>query len=116
MREAADHLAGTHDFSSFRASGCGSKNPVRTISKIEVSELSSIDFMSFKFNAPLIKISIEADAFLRHMVRNIVGMLVEIGRGKQPVSYMKEVVSLKDRRFSGPTAPAHGLFLEEINY
>jgi tRNA pseudouridine38-40 synthase len=116
MRVAADYLTGTHDFSSFRASGCGAKDPVRTIMKIEVSELPSIDFMSFKFNVPLIKISIQANAFLRHMVRNIVGMLVEIGRGRHPASQMKEVLSLKDRCLSGPTAPANGLFLEEINY
>lgn len=116
MREAADYLAGTHDFSSFRASGCGAKNPMRTIFKIEVSELPSVDFMSFKFNVPLIKISLQANAFLRHMVRNIVGMLVEIGRGRHPASHIKEVLSLKDRSFSGPAAPANGLFLEEINY
>ncbi len=116
MREAAGCLIGTHDFSCFRASGCSSKNPVRTIFKIEIVEDSFVDFMNFKFNVPLIKISIQADAFLRHMVRNIVGTLVEIGRGKQPVSYTKEVLGLKDRRFSGPTAPAQGLFLEEIIY
>ena len=116
MKEAAECLIGTHDFSCFRASGCSSKNPVRTIFKIGILEDSFVDFMNFKFNVPLIKISIQADAFLRHMVRNIVGTLVEIGRGKQPVSYTKEVLGLKDRRFSGPTAPAQGLFLEEINY
>ena len=116
MKEAAECLIGTHDFSCFRASGCSSKNPVRTIFKIEIVEDSFVDFMNFKFNVPLIKISIQADAFLRHMVRNIVGTLVEIGRGKQPVSYTKEVLRLKDRRFSGPTAPALGLFLEEIVY
>lgn len=116
MREAVEYLIGKHDFSCFRASGCSSKNPVRTIFKIEIVEDSFVDFMNFKFNVPLIKISIQADAFLRHMVRNIVGTLVEIGRGKQPVSYTKEVLGLKDRRFSGPTAPAQGLFLEEIIY
>lgn len=116
MKEAAECLIGTHDFSCFRASGCSSKNPVRTIFKIGIVEDSFVDFMNFKFNVPLIKISIQADAFLRHMVRNIVGTLVEIGRGKQPVSYTKEVLGLKDRRFSGPTAPAQGLFLEEIVY
>lgn len=116
MREAVEYLIGTHDFSCFRASGCSSKNPVRIIFKIEIVEDSFVDFMNFKFNVPLIKISIQADAFLRHMVRNIVGTLVEIGRGKQPVSYTKEVLGFKDRRFSGPTAPAQGLFLEEINY
>ncbi len=116
MRESAECLIGTHDFSCFRASGCSSKNPVRTIFKIGITEFSSVDFMNFKLNVPLIKISIQADAFLRHMVRNIVGTLVEVGRGQQPVSFTKEILSLKDRRFSGPTAPAHGLFLEGINY
>lgn len=116
MREAVEYLIGTHDFSCFRASGCSSKNPVRTIFKIEIVEDSFVDFMNFKFDVPLIKISVQADAFLRHMVRNIVGTLVEIGRGKKPVSYTKEVLGLKDRRFSGPTAPAQGLFLEEIVY
>lgn len=116
MREAVEYLIGTHDFSCFRASGCSSKNPVRTIFKIEIVEDSFVDFMNFKFDVPLIKISVQADAFLRHMVRNIVGTLVEIGRGKKPVSYTKEVLGLKDRRFSGPTAPGQGLFLEEIIY
>jgi len=72
--------------------------------------------MSFRFKVPLIRISIQADAFLRHMVRNIVGMLVEIGRGRHNAYRMKEVLSLKDRWFSGPAVPAKGLFLEEINY
>ena len=116
MKEAAECLIGTHDFSCFRASGCSSKNPVRTIFKIEIVEDSFVDFMNFKFNVPLIKISIQADAFLRHMVRNIVGTLVEVGRGRLSVSRIKEILELKDRRFSGPTAPAQGLFLEEINY
>ncbi len=116
MRTAAEGLIGKHDFSCFRASGCGSKHPVRTIFKIEVSEFSSVDFMAFKFNVPLIKISIHADAFLRHMVRNIVGLLVEVGGGKRPPSNIQEVLDSKDRRLSGPTAPANGLFLEEISY
>ncbi|MBI4697956.1 MAG: tRNA pseudouridine(38-40) synthase TruA [Nitrospirae bacterium] len=116
MREAAECLIGKHDFACFRASGCSSKSPVRTISTISISESPSVDFMNFTFNVPLIKISIRADAFLRHMVRNIVGTLVEIGRDRHPAAYMKEVLALRNRSFAGPTAPAHGLFLEEINY
>lgn len=116
MREAGDYLIGKHDFSSFRTSGCNSKNPVRTISKIIISEFSSINFMGFSFDSSIIKISIEANAFLRHMVRNIVGTFVEVGRGKFSVSRIKKILELKDRRVSGPTAPASGLFLEEINY
>jgi len=116
MREAAQYLIGKHDFSSFRGSGCASKNPVRTIINISISEFSSIDFMSFKFNTPVIKVSIEADAFLRHMARNIVGTLVEVGRGRFSPTGVKEILESKDRRLSGPTAPAQGLFLEKISY
>lgn len=85
MREAAGYLIGEHDFSCFRASGCSSKHPVRTIHGIEIFNLPSIEFISFQFNVPVIKISVRANAFLRHMVRNIVGTLVEIGRDKYPL-------------------------------
>ncbi len=116
MRETAKYLIGKHDFSSFRGSGCNSKSQVRTINNIEISEFSSVDFISFRFNAPIIKISIQADAFLRHMARNIVGTLMEVGRGRISPLRMKEILELKDRRVSGPTAPAQGLFLEKISY
>jgi tRNA pseudouridine38-40 synthase len=116
MREASNYLIGKHDFSSFRASGCSSKNPVREIREIAVSEFSSIDFMTFKFNAPVMKISIEANAFLRHMARNIAGTLVKIGRGKIPPLRMKDILEARDRRAAGETAPACGLFLQKIEY
>jgi len=116
MREAAFYLEGEHDFSCFRASGCSSKHPVRTIQAIEVSELLSIEFIGFHFDVPVIKISVTANAFLRHMARNIVGTLVEIGRGKYPPLWMKEVLQSKDRKLAGKTAPARGLFLEKIRY
>lgn len=116
MKRAARYFIGRHDFSSFRASGCSSKNPVRRIIDIQVSERASFNFMTFRFNVPLIKITIKADAFLRYMVRNIVGTLVEVGRGRLSPSSMKEILKLKDRRYSGMTAPACGLFLEKIKY
>ncbi|MEF9438034.1 MAG: hypothetical protein L0922_04570 [Candidatus Mariimomonas ferrooxydans] len=116
MRESALCLIGKHDFSSFRASGCNSKSQVRTINNIEISDYSSIDFMGLRFNAPIIKISIRADAFLRHMARNIVGTLVEVGRGRISPSSLLEILKLRDRRSAGPTAPAQGLFLEKIEY
>lgn len=116
MREAAGYIKGEHDFSSFRASGCGSKNAVRKILNIEISESASIDFMTFRIDAPVIKISIQANAFLRHMVRNIIGTLVDVGRGKTEPSGMKEILELKDRSCAGRTAPAQGLFLEKIYY
>jgi tRNA pseudouridine38-40 synthase len=116
MRESADHLIGRHDFSSFRASGCSSKNPVREVTKIEISEYDSFDFLTFTFNTPVIKISIQANAFLRHMARNIVGTLVEAGRRRIPPGKMTEILEAKDRCAAGKTAPACGLFLEKINY
>jgi tRNA pseudouridine38-40 synthase len=116
MREAAFYLKGEHDFSCFRASGCSSKHPVRTMHSIEIAELPSVEFIGFHFNVPVIKISITANAFLRHMARNIVGTLVETGRGKYPPSRMKEILQSRDRKLAGRTAPARGLFLERIRY
>jgi len=116
MREASYYLKGEHDFSSFRASGCGSKTAVRRILNIEVSESSSIDFMTFSINAPIIKINIKGNAFLRYMVRNIVGTLVDVGRGRTTPSGIKDILGSKDRGCAGITAPARGLFLEKVNY
>lgn len=116
MNAAAAHLSGEHDFTSFRASGCGSKNPVRKIMKLEVLKLNSIEFISFRFNIPVIKITIQANAFLRHMARNIVGTLVEVGRDRMGPDKVKEILDAKDRKAAGKTAPARGLFLEEIIY
>ncbi len=116
MSDASNFLIGKHDFSCFRASGCSSKNPIRTVGKIEISETPSTGFMGFTFGVPVIRISVRADAFLRHMVRNIVGTLVEVGRGKIPPLKIKEILESKDRQASGPTAPACGLFLEKIEY
>ena len=116
MEEAAGYLMGEQDFSSFRASGCSSKHPVRKIIDLQIMKLDSVDFMGFCFNVPLVKISITANAFLRHMVRNIVGTLVEISRKKIPPEQMKTILEAKDRRVAGKTAPACGLFLEKISY
>ncbi|MDO8281240.1 MAG: tRNA pseudouridine(38-40) synthase TruA [Thermodesulfovibrionia bacterium] len=116
MKEASKVLIGEHDFSSFRASGCGSKHPVRNVMSIEISEMPSIDFMTFKLNIPVIKVSIEANAFLRHMVRNIVGTLVDVGKGRTSPAQMEEILNAKDRSAAGKTAPSCGLFLENVRY
>jgi len=116
MLHAAQYLLGKQDFSSFRASGCSSKHPVREITDITISKLDSIDFMTFQFRAPLIRIRITGNAFLRHMVRNIAGTLVQIGRDKTPPEQMRNILDAKDRQAAGPTAPASGLFLENIEY
>ncbi len=116
MMEAAGHLTGEHDFSSFRASGCSSKNPVREIMKIDISGADAVDFMTFRLDIPVIKISIQANAFLRHMVRNIVGTLVEAGQEKFQPDEIKAILKARDRTAAGITAPACGLFLEKIMY
>jgi len=116
MKKAGDSLLGRHDFSAFRGAGCGAKSTTRDITSLSIEKISSIDFMTAKINGNFIKITVEANAFLRHMVRNIVGTLVEIGRGRMTIASVSEAIKLKDRRKTGPTAPAHGLFLEKVKY
>ncbi len=116
MTEAAEVVIGKHDFSSFRGTGSGTKNPVREISSLSINRLERTDFMTISIEGDFVKIRIEADGFLRHMVRNIAGTLVEIGRGRIPADRIKEILKSCDRRLAGPTAPPHGLFLERIVY
>jgi len=116
MREAASVLCGEHDFSSFMGAGCSSKHQVRAISSVDVDLLREIPFMTAAIKGGFIRIRIEANAFLRHMVRNIVGTLVEAGKGRIAPSTMGGILQSRDRTKAGPTAPAKGLFLEKINY
>lgn len=116
MKKAGGLLLGKHDFSAFRGAGCGAKSTARNITSLSIEKSSSIDFMTATINGNFIKITVEADAFLRHMVRNIIGTLVEVGRGEMTLNSISEAIKLKDRKKTGPTAPAHGLFLEKVNY
>jgi tRNA pseudouridine38-40 synthase len=116
MKHASEFLKGRHDFSAFRASGCSAKNSVRTVFNVSLERSDTIHFMDTGLAGSFLKISIEADAFLRHMVRNIVGTLIEVGKGKIKTIETKEILLSKDRKLAGPTAPAKGLFLEKINY
>ncbi|MEW6571467.1 MAG: tRNA pseudouridine(38-40) synthase TruA [Nitrospirota bacterium] len=116
VKEAARALIGIHDFSSFMGTGSSIKNPEREIFLVNVEKLKQIDFMTMSLKGKFIKISIEANGFLRHMVRNIIGTLVEIGRGKFSADKMQEILRTRDRRLAGPTAPSNGLFLERIIY
>lgn len=106
MREAASYLTGKHDFSSFCATGCDIKDRVRTIARIDLDagENHRLD------------ITVESGGFLRHMVRNIVGTLVDVGRGKLKPEYMPEIIESRDRKKAGTAAPACGLFLKEVKY
>lgn len=106
MQEAAKSLLGRHDFTSFRGAECQAKTAVRELRKIEVSGVVG-DELSFTF---------EGTAFLRHMVRNLVGTLMEVGRTRQPATWVAQVLAARDRNKAGPTAPAQGLCLEEVFY
>lgn len=116
MKEAAEVLIGSHDFSSFMGTGSDIQSPVREVLSLSIERLESIDFMTVALNGNFIKIRIAANGFLRHMVRNIVGTLAEIGRGRIPANAMKEILSSRDRKHAGQTAPPNGLFLEQIVY
>lgn len=116
MKEAAKSLIGTHDFSSFRGSGCGARNPVRTVYSISLEKVDRVPFIFTEFLGNFIMVSIEAEAFLRHMVRNMVGTIVEVGKGRLKPGTIRHILDAKDRRFAGPTAPAQGLFLERVFY
>jgi tRNA pseudouridine38-40 synthase len=106
MRQATRHLAGEHDFSSFRSVGTPTQTAVRRVIRAEWK----------KEKNGLLRFEIEATGFLKQMVRAIVGTLVEAGKGKiSPVEFQK-ILESKDRKKAGPTAPAQGLFLKEVKY
>jgi len=110
MQEAANHLIGEHDFSSFRSSDCQASTPIRHISKLTVTR------SGHTHNSHHIQIEITANAFLHHMVRNIAGVLMAIGSEKRPSLWAKEVLNAKDRRLGGETAPPYGLYLIHVLY
>jgi len=105
MQEAGKLLIGEHDFSSYRALGCQAKSPVRTLHELSVER-----------RGEFIVLSLHANAFLHHMVRNIAGVLMAIGRGDREVGWSKEVLDLRDRTLGGVTAPPHGLYFEHVEY
>jgi tRNA pseudouridine38-40 synthase len=105
MREAIRCLEGEHDFSCFRAAGCDAAHPVREIYRTFLTH-----------DRDVLRYTIEATGFLRHMVRNIIGTLVEVGRRQRTPDSFVELLEGRDRTKAGPTAPAHGLFLVEVKY
>jgi tRNA pseudouridine38-40 synthase len=105
MQAAAMHLLGEHDFSSFRGSGCQSKSPNRFV-----------EFIKIKREGSAVIIDVKANAFLLHMVRNIVGVLLEIGEGRKEPFWAKEVLMARDRTFGAITAPPDGLYLMSVEY
>ena len=113
MCAAARSIEGQHDFAAFQATG---SDVATTERKVTSSLVSSPERVEAANDAPLIVYEITGAGFLRHMVRTIVGTLVEVGRGRRPVKWMKEVLASRDRAAAGPTAPAAGLFLVRVDY
>jgi len=118
MRLEARCLLGKHDFKSFCASGSSAKDTARTIKNISIKKLPYclLPNTYYPRQLPLIIINIESDGFLYNMARNIVGTLIEIGRGRFKKGDVKKILLAKDRRLAGSTAPARGLCLVKVNY
>lgn len=109
MQQGARYLIGHHDFSAFETHGAKRKSSTRTIFGLEVTRQEA--------DLPqLIVFDVQADGFLYNMVRNIVGSLVEVGRGARPPEWIGQVLASRDRRNAGPTAPPQGLFLVSVSY
>ncbi|SRR6056297_291947 len=111
MTEASRRIVGRHDFASFQAAGAQRKTTERNVSACDV-----IPLPDGPWGEPRVAIEVEADGFLYNMVRNIVGTLIEVGRGKRPAAWVDQVLAAKNRDHAGPTAPPHGLFLLSVRY
>ena len=105
MQEGANHLIGTHDFTSFRATACQAASPVR-----------SLDVLTIKKHEDEIHIHASALSFLHHQIRNITGTLVQVGRGKWHPDDVKKALEACDRSAAGPKAPAHGLYFRQVDF
>ncbi len=105
MQQAAHFLLGEHDFSSFRGSDCQSKTPFRDVQRLTVTR-----------RGVWVEVDIVANAFLQHMVRNIVGVLIKIGECERPVTWMQDVLAARDRRCAAMTAAPQGLCLMAVHY
>lgn len=111
MQDAAKHLIGHHDFTSFRASECQAKSPIKTLDRLDI-ESAPYD----AFGGVDIRLHFEGRSFLHHMVRNITGSLAMVGEGKWPPEKLAGILQAKDRTRAGPTAPSDGLSLMRIDY
>lgn len=105
MQNAAQSLLGIHDFSAFRASQCQAKSPIKHLRQLDIHR-----------NGDVLIFDVSADAFLHHMVRNIVGCLVYVGKGKYPVEWLADVLASRNRRLAASTFAPDGLYLRHIQY
>jgi len=105
MQQAAQFLLGEHDFSAFRAAECQAKSPIKCLNNIDIYH-----------NGEMLVFDLQANAFLHHMVRNIVGCLVYVGKGKYSPEWLAEVLASRERRLAAPTFSPDGLYLRRISY
>ncbi|TJZ74009.1 tRNA pseudouridine(38-40) synthase TruA [Chitiniphilus eburneus] len=105
MREAAQRLLGTHDFSSFRAAECQARTPVKTLHKLDLHA-----------DGRMVVLDFSANAFLHHMVRNIMGALLHVAKGNRPPQWMDELLAARDRSIAPPTFMPDGLYLAGVSY
>ncbi len=105
MQAAAQLLLGKHDFSAFRAAECQARSPIKNLQQLDIHR-----------EGEMLIFDLRADAFLHHMVRNIVGCLVYVGKGKYPVSWLTDVLAGRERQRAAPTFPPDGLYLRHIHY
>jgi tRNA pseudouridine38-40 synthase len=106
MKKATQSLVGEHDFSAFRTAGSSTRTTVRRVTRAEWK----------RGRDDLLRFEIEANGFLKQMVRSIIGTLVEVGKNKIKAEDFQRILESMDRRKAGPTAPAQGLFLKEVKY
>jgi tRNA pseudouridine38-40 synthase len=105
MHAAGQQLVGTHDFTSFRAAECQAKTATRIVESLSVRR-----------EGALVSVEVQANAFLHHMVRNVVGTLLPVGRGERDAAWVAEVLAARDRRVAGITAPPQGLYFAGVRY
>ncbi|KGP62230.1 pseudouridine synthase [Legionella norrlandica] len=105
MHQGAQYLIGEKDFTSFRSVECQSNTPMRNVHQLQVTR-----------HGDLVVIDITANAFLHHMVRNIAGVLIAVGSGKYPVTWVNDVLGARDRKLGAETAPSYGLYLVQVAY
>ncbi len=105
MNEAARHLVGWHDFTTFRAAACQAKSPVKTLDRLDVAR-----------DGEEVRVYASARSFLHHQVRSMVGSLVQVGEGKWSAEDLAAALAARDRAGCGPVAPAHGLYLLRVDY
>ena len=109
MREAAAHLVGRHDFTTFRSSICQAKSPVKTLDAFEIDEVAGL-------GGPELRFRVRARSFLHHQVRSMIGTLERVGAGAWSPADAKAALEAADRAACGPVCPPHGLYLAHVGY